>query len=177
MPTQRVNDPNQPGHGVLMMNLSSQPIRLALAMLAVTMIATGCARIRDHKGFVGEAVLVTGIQAGIDNRESVEQTLGRPTFVSQFDKNVWYYVSRDTRQIAFRNPKPVDQYVLTVQFDQRGSVTAVNKTGKDRIVSLTPDDDRTPTLGRDRGFFRELFGNIGTVGAVGQGGGTADNPN
>lgn len=160
-----------------MMNLYSRPIRLALAMLVVTTIATGCTRIRDHKGFVGEQTMVTGIQAGIDNRDSVEQTLGRPTFVSQFDKNVWYYVSRDTKQLAFRNPKPVDQYVLTVQFDQAGNVASVNKTGKEQIVSLTPDDDRTPTLGRERGFFRELFGNIGTVGAVGQGGGSADNPN
>lgn len=160
-----------------MMNLYSRPIRLALAMLVVTTIATGCTRIRDHKGFVGEQTMVTGIQVGIDNRDSVEQTLGRPTFVSQFDKNVWYYVSRDTKQLAFRNPKPVDQYVLTVQFDQAGNVASVNKTGKEQIVSLTPDDDRTPTLGRERGFFRELFGNIGTVGAVGQGGGSADNPN
>ena len=41
----------------------------------------------------------------------------------------------------------------------------------------SPEGDKTPTLGRERGFFSELFGNIGRVGAVGQGGGTADNPN
>ena len=46
-----------------------------------------------------------------------------------------------------------------------------------QIASISPDGDKTPTLGRDRGFFSELFGNIGRVGSVGEGGGTADNPN
>lgn len=160
-----------------MMTRNSRSIRLTLAALAVAVAATGCTRIRDHKGFVGDPVLVAGIQPGIDNRDSVEKTLGRPTLVSQFDSNVWYYVSRDTKQLAFRNPGPSSQFVLTVQFDKVGNVTAVDKTGMEKIVSLSPDDDRTPTLGRDRGFFRELFGNIGSVGAVSEGGSTADNPN
>lgn len=160
-----------------MMMRNSRSIRLVLAAMAVATLAGGCTRIKDHKGFVGEVGLVDGIQPGIDNRDSVERTLGRPTFVSQFDKNVWYYVSRDTKQIAFRNPRPSAQFVLAVTFDQGGNVQAVDKTGMEKIVSLSPDDDRTPTLGRDRGFFRELFGNIGAVGAVSGSGGTADNPN
>ena len=34
----------------------------------------------------------------------------------------------------------------------------------------------TPTLGRDRSLFEELFGNIGAMGQSGRGGQTADNP-
>jgi len=55
-------------------------------------------------------------------------------------------------------------------------VTSVEKAGLEKVVSISPDGDKTPTLGRNRGFFQELFGNIGRVGAVGQSGGTADNP-
>ena len=34
---------------------------------------------------------------------------------------------------------------------------------------LQPDGDKTPTLGRERGFLEDLFGNIGQVGAAGVG--------
>ncbi len=37
----------------------------------------------------------------------------------------------------------------------------------DQVVYLTPDGDETPTLGRERGFLEDLFGNIGTVNAPG----------
>lgn len=147
------------------------------AMIAALMLSSGCARIRDHKGYVADQVLISSIQPGIDNRESVERTLGRPSFTSEFDQSTWYYISRETRQLAFSNPKPVKQTTLAVHFDRQGNVVSVDNAGMSKIASISPDDDKTPTLGRDRGFFQELFGNIGRVGSVGESGGTADNPN
>jgi hypothetical protein len=38
-------------------------------------------------------------------------------------------------------------------------------------VGLDPVSKKTPTLGRRRSFFDELFGNIGSVGAVSPQGG------
>ena len=38
--------------------------------------------------------------------------------------------------------------------------------GKEVVLNLDPAGRKTPTLGRKRGFFEELFGNIGTVGSV-----------
>jgi outer membrane protein assembly factor BamE (lipoprotein component of BamABCDE complex) len=147
------------------------------AAAAVLGLASGCARIRDHKGYIVDSSLIDSVQPGIDNRESVEKTLGRPSFAGQFDGNRnWYYLARDTRQLAFSSPKPVAQTLLTVHFDQAGNVTSVEKSGLEKVVSIRPDGDKTPTLGRHRGFFGELFGNIGRVGSVSQGGGTADNP-
>lgn len=154
--------------------------RLGMMMGAIALVglASGCARIRDHKGYVVDSSLIDAVQPGIDNRDSVEKTLGRPSFAGEFDGGrTWYYVARDTRQLAFSSPKPVAQTVLAVRFDQAGNVAAVEKSGLEKVASISPDGDKTPTLGRDRGFFSELFGNIGRVGAVGQAGGTADNPN
>ncbi|WP_238475292.1 outer membrane protein assembly factor BamE [Sphingomonas cavernae] len=143
-----------------------------IAAAMVALIATGgCTRIRAHQGYIVDNQLVQGIQPGIDNRDSVEGTLGRPTFVGQFDANDWYYVSRSTRQLAFADPKPVEQTILHVRFDAAGNVAAVDRQGLEKIVSIHPSGDKTPTLGRERGFFQELFGNIGAVGAPGMGGG------
>jgi len=159
------------------MPVPMQRLGVAAIGLCVILAAGGCSRIRDHKGYVADQTLVASVQPGIDNRESVARTLGRPSFTGQFDGDrTWYYVSRDTRQLAFARPKPVTQMVLEVRFDGAGNVASIGRTGLERVVDISPDGDKTPTLGRERGFFSELFGNIGRVGSVGQGGSTADNP-
>jgi outer membrane protein assembly factor BamE (lipoprotein component of BamABCDE complex) len=137
--------------------------RSIVSIIALGLALSACAGIRDHRGFVLDPTLAEGIQAGVDNKDSVTRTLGRPTFTGQFDPNDWYYVSRDTAQLAFRDPKVVEQTVLRVRFDQAGNVTSVEKTGKEQIASVDPSGDKTPTLGRKRSFFEELFGNIGTI--------------
>ncbi|WCT73144.1 outer membrane protein assembly factor BamE [Sphingomonas naphthae] len=145
--------------------------------LAALVLAGGCTRIRDHKGYVVDSTLIDTVRPGVDNRDSVAKTLGNPTLRSQFDGGSdWYYLARDTRQLAFSNPRPVTQMLMTVKFDSTGNVTSVGKSGLERVASISPAGGKTPTLGRNRSFFQELFGNIGSVGASGRSGGTADNP-
>lgn len=139
------------------------------AALAGAMLVAGCAGIRDHRGAVLDEELVSAVQVGVDNKASVEKTLGRPTFASQYTPNDWYYVSRDTSTVAFRSPRVREQTVLHVSFDQAGNVTAVRRTGKELVASINPVNARTPTLGRKKSFFEEIFGNIGTVGSAGTG--------
>lgn len=149
--------------------VSMRPL-LSLA-LAAGVLAAGCTPLRSHQGYIVDADLVNSIQPGVDNRQSVLATLGTPSFASQFNQGDWYYVSRDSRNLAFTPPKPRDQLTMQISFDQAGNVTTVRKSGIDQVVSLKPDGKTTPTLGRKRGFFQDLFGNIGTVGAAGAGGG------
>lgn len=153
--------------------------RASLAILGVAVLAAGCAPLREHQGYLADDTLVAAIQPGVDNRTSVQGTLGRPTFTGQFDSanRDWYYVSRDTAALAFRMPRPIEQQVIHVRFDTAGNVESVQRTGLElAATNIRPDPNKTPTLGRDRSFLQELFGNIGTVGATGQAGSTADNP-
>ena len=140
-----------------------------ITIVAAVLLA-GCAQTRGHKGVVLDSQLVSAIQPGVDNKDSVEKSLGRPSFIGEFTPNDWYYVSRDIRQIAFRNPHVTRQTVLLVRFDAKGNVAAVQRTGKELVMNVSPTHRSTPTLGRKRSFFEELFGNIGSVGS-GMGGG------
>ena len=133
------------------------------AIIGLGVALSACSGMREHRGFVIDPALAEGIQVGVDNRDSVQKSMGRPTFTGQFDPNDWYYVSRDTTQLAFRDPKVTQQQVLRVQFDKAGNVTSVQRTGKELIAKVDPSGDKTPTLGRQRSFFEELFGNIGTI--------------
>lgn len=136
--------------------------KIGAALVAATLLA-GCVGTRDHRGHVIDAELVSAVQVGVDNKQSVGQLLGRPTFTSEFDANDWYYVSRDTKTVAFTNPHVLDQAVLHISFDQSGNVTAVQQTGKELIAGINPVNDKTPTLGRKRTVLEDIFGNIGTV--------------
>ena len=64
--------------------LPARPVRLIVAGLALALTASGCAQLKGRQGYVVDPVLTTAITPGVDNRESVEKTLGRPTFVGQF---------------------------------------------------------------------------------------------
>ena len=136
--------------------------KIAGLMAGAALIA-GCAGIREHKGYILDKELASAVKAGVDNKDSVTKTLGRPTFTGQFDPNDWYYVARDTSRFAFRKPRVTDQTVLQIRFDPAGNVTAVNQTDETLVASINPVNDKTPTLGRDKSFFEELFGNIGTI--------------
>jgi len=150
---------------------------LALALSAA--LTAGCSSVREHQGYLVDEALVSAVQPGVDNKESVAGTLGRPSFTGQFDREQrdWYYVSRDTRQMAFTTPRPSSQTILHVRFDAAGNVESVRRTGVELAVNISPDSRATPTLGRDRSLLQELFGNIGAVGQRGQSAPTADNPN
>jgi outer membrane protein assembly factor BamE (lipoprotein component of BamABCDE complex) len=149
--------------------MASKLVSVATALMGVTLLG-GCMGIKEHKGYVLDKELASAIQVGVDNKQSVEKTLGRPSFTGQFDANDWYYISRDTKRIPLRSQRVLDQDVLLVRFDPAGNVAAVTTTDETLVAQISPVDDKTPTLGRRRSFFDELFGNIGVLnqGALGQ---------
>jgi outer membrane protein assembly factor BamE (lipoprotein component of BamABCDE complex) len=146
------------------------------ALLGALALVSGCTSIVDHRGYIVDESLVQAVHPGIDNRQSVEGTLGRPTFTSQFGDPVWYYVSSITKAKPFTSPRITGHTVLAVRFDKAGNVVASDQSGVERVVQIKPDSDKTPTLGRERGILQDQFGNIGQVGAGGLGGG-ADGSN
>jgi outer membrane protein assembly factor BamE (lipoprotein component of BamABCDE complex) len=137
------------------------------ALLGALGLVSGCTSIVDHRGYIVDQALVEAVHPGIDNRRSVEGTLGQPTFTSQFGEPVWYYVSSTTSQKPFGSPHITRHMVLAVKFDKNGNVISADRTGMEQVVRIDPDGDKTPTLGRERGILQDLFGNIGQVGAGG----------
>lgn len=153
------------------MRLKTVSLMLALGCIAATL--PGCTRVRTYQGYLVDNLLVDSIQPGVDNRDSVQGTLGTPTFESQFGNKDWFYVSRNMKQLAFANPSVDAQTVLRVRFDAAGNVVGIDRKGMEEIAKISPRDGKTPTLGRDRGLLEDIFGNIGAVGAAGAGAGGA----
>lgn len=145
-----------------MIGLKSQLLVLGVALA----MAPGCSRIQASQGYIIDQQLVEAVQPGVDNKQSVERALGRPTFASEWNDKVWYYVSRNTKQLAFARPKASAQTILVVTFGDDDSVANVERRGMELAQNITPSRDRTQTMGRDGGLWDDLFGNIGQVGGL-----------
>ena len=160
------------GMNCTMASLLRIPGLLRIAGIAgLALLAAGCSSIPASRGYLVDDVLVASVQPGLDNRDSVQGTLGHPTLISQFGDPVWYYISSRTQQAPFTRPHIATHHVMAVHFDQNGVVTRMDQTGMENVVRLDPNGNETPTLGRERTLLQDLFGNIGTVGAPGVGGG------
>lgn len=145
-------------------------LALASVLIAVAMLPA-CTRVQNTMGYIVDETLVAEVKPGIDNRESVQKALGRPSIAGAWDDKTWYYVSRNTAQTAFLMPEPTTQSIIAVSFDAKGNVTSVNRRGLEQVANVDPVNDKTPTLGRETGVLEDLFGNIGRFGSGGTAGG------
>ena len=109
-------------------------------VLGVAALAGGCSSIVGHKGYLADEVILQSVQPGVDNRTSVERTLGQPSFKSQFGDPVWYYVSSTTTQRPFTVPRISEHTVLAVRFDPAGNVLSAERSGLEQVARIRSDD-------------------------------------
>jgi outer membrane protein assembly factor BamE (lipoprotein component of BamABCDE complex) len=153
------------------------PVRATrLVVPALMLAAAGCSTIPNNQGYIVDTDLIESVQPGVDTKGSIAKSLGRPTEVSMWDDNVWYYISRNTGQRAFFRPVPTGQNILIVTFGEDDVVKSVERRGLENVVSVDPSNKRTPTLGKEQSLIEDIFGNIGQVGGVGAGPGGAGGP-
>jgi outer membrane protein assembly factor BamE (lipoprotein component of BamABCDE complex) len=98
---------------------------------------------QGHRGYLADEILLQSVQPGVDNRQSVERTLGRPSFVAQFGEPVWYYVSSTRQQKPFRKPQISQHTLLAVHFDDTDNVVDVERTGMELVARIIPENDET----------------------------------
>ena len=123
-----------------------------------------CSNVRQVRGFLFDPELANAILPGVDNRQSVQSTLGSPTLPGTFDQDVWYYVSTTVRTRPVFWPDPRQHRVMAVKFAENGSVADVTNYTLEDTRRVFPVSDKTPTRGRNLNLFQQLFSNIGQVG-------------
>lgn len=145
---------------------------------AVTIIAGGfvvagllgaCTPILNKRGYIAEPNLVAAVRAGVDNKDSVMSMLGSPSVTGTFDKNTWYYISKNSEKVAFFDDRVLSQNILVIHFNDKGNVTAVDHVGLDQAHAVQMVKKTTPTRGRELGFFEQIFGNVGRFSSAGAG--------
>jgi outer membrane protein assembly factor BamE (lipoprotein component of BamABCDE complex) len=133
-------------------------------LLSALMLAgalTACTPTTELRGQFIEEDRLASVKEGVDNRDSVTDTLGTPSAIATFDTDVWFYISTKQERFAFFNPKILERNIVAVEFDAQDNVAATRRyTLKDsRVVQIVGRE--TPTKGRELTFLEQMFGNFG----------------
>ncbi|QIE55190.1 outer membrane protein assembly factor BamE [Pikeienuella piscinae] len=131
-------------------------------MLTAIVLALGaCEPVYVNHGFAPQRAELDNIVAGQDTRGSVMRKLGRPSTVSSFDADTWYFAASKVKKFAFYAPEVIDRKVVAVTFNADGLVTDAKSYGLEdgQIIDLVTR--RTPTYGREMTVLQQVFGNLG----------------
>ena len=134
---------------------------VALALL----MSVACSNIDRKHGYVPPPEDLEQIIVGIDTRESVATSVGRPSVSGILSEGGWYYVESRFRAYGFRERIEIDREVVAISFDTDGVVENVERFGLEdgQVIALS----RRVTESNIKGvsFLRQLFGNIGNFAA------------
>lgn len=143
------------------MKTKSKAWRMAPMVAALVAIAAACSPTVMNHGYQINPDDLSQVQPGVTSREEVQKILGTPSMVGTFDGERWLYVSQRTEQVAFYRDKTVAQDVVQIDFDQAGIVKDVNQHGLEMAQAITPDPDKTHTLGNELTVLQQFFSNLG----------------
>jgi outer membrane protein assembly factor BamE (lipoprotein component of BamABCDE complex) len=158
-------------------NISPARHLLRTAVLLFGIMLAGCAISEDKRGNLPDPEKLAQLQPGTTSKEQVIKILGSPSSASAFDDDVWYYISRKTKQVAFFSPTVLDQQVYIVDFDDKGIVKDVGHKTLADGAPITPAPGATPSPGRELSFMEQLIGNIGRFGGTPAAGAASSTPN
>jgi len=135
--------------------------------LLFSAVLSGCASIKESRGYIPDQKLIDAIRVEVDTKSSVEAMLGNPTMKATFDDLNWYYHSKKTERWAFLKEKVTEMDILAITFDNQNYVSDIRHYSVENNKIIDPVSRKTITHGKDLNFFAELFGNIGRFGAAG----------
>ena len=145
-----------------MRNLNSSSRLISwLGVAAVVLALTACSGRVNTRGNLPDPQRIAEIKTGQHSRQDVAEILGSPSSTAVFDKEIWYYISKRTRTVAFFEPDLEERQVLVLAFDENGVVSTVGTLGIEDGRRLQPVERETPTAGNKLGFFEQIFSNLG----------------
>jgi outer membrane protein assembly factor BamE (lipoprotein component of BamABCDE complex) len=138
---------------------------LTLTALLAAFTLASCGPPTDLRGNSPEKKLLASIKPGVTDKASVTKLLGSPSSVATFDADTWYYISQETRNVAFFKPELQDEKVVTISFNNKGIVQKIAYLGMQDHREIEPNPDKTPAPGREFTLIEQLIGNFGRFSA------------
>lgn len=123
--------------------------------------ACACTPIYKNHGYIPTPEDLAEVKVGVDTRETVIETIGAPSSSGVLRDSGFYYVSSRVRHYGPKRPKVVSRELVAVSFDQRGVVRNIERFGLEDGLVIPLERRVTDSSVQDKGFLRQLLGNIG----------------
>ncbi len=136
--------------------------KISILSLALSIMLSACSSdlFLTHNGNMPSNERISQLKLG-DTKEQVVRTLGAPSSVVSFDKNTWIYMSSSIKRVAFMEPKEVNRDILTIEFNNEGRISNIERLTKADGKEIAVSTDATKSQGHDVGFFEKYFGGVG----------------
>lgn len=132
---------------------------------ALTIVLSSCISRVEKNGYMFDLAELDAIKEDVTTKDRLLNILGSPSLTSNLDDNeVWIYYSQDVKKLLFFKPKIIARTVLAVEFDNKDqTVKKIQKLELEDGSVLSFSTKQTEVKSEKIGFFKSLFGNIGSV--------------
>ena len=132
-------------------------------VLTLTFAIAACVPIYENHGYVPSDKDLSILKVGVDTRETVTATIGRPSAEGLLGDDEWYYVQSRWRTVGAAAPVEIDRQVLAISFNKAGVVANIERFGLDKGEIVPLSRRVTTTNIRGKGVLAQIFGNIGKL--------------
>ncbi|WP_420397872.1 outer membrane protein assembly factor BamE [Nioella sp.] len=136
--------------------------RLILAGL-LALGVSACAATYTNHGYIPPAEDLEMILPGVDTRDSVAETIGRPAASGVVSDSTWFYVASRHRHFTYNAPEVVERDIVAISFDSRGTVENIRELGLEDGEIVRFSRRVTESNIQEVTFLRQLIGNVGRV--------------
>lgn len=131
------------------------------ALLALGVSA--CSATYTNHGYIPPAEELEMIVPGVDTRDSVAETVGRPAASGIVSENTWFYVASRQRHFTYHAPEVVERDIVAISFDSRGTVENIRELGLEDGEVVRFSRRVTESNIQEVTFLRQLLGNFGRI--------------
>jgi outer membrane protein assembly factor BamE (lipoprotein component of BamABCDE complex) len=123
-------------------------------------IMSGCANTNTRGQYIDDNQ-INDIKLSATSKDDLIENFGTPSFVSDSNKNKWYYVSRLTKSNFLNRPKTISQRVLIVDFNNKNFVSSFELKDNEHLNNVKLTNEKTIIEGTEKGLINAYFSNIG----------------
>jgi len=141
--------------------LMRRPIA-TIAIAATLAVATvACAPRTANRGNIPTVSQLEKLKVGEHSKVYVRGILGTPSTFGTFDKDVWYYIGRRIEKWAFFDEKVLEQQIVVVYFDPKGTIEHIQTYDKSDSREVEIVEGKTATSGHKLSVIEQIIGNLG----------------
>ncbi|MEM9583642.1 MAG: outer membrane protein assembly factor BamE [Pseudomonadota bacterium] len=132
-------------------------------LCAALLVLSACATIVRQHGYIPPEEDLQALIVGVDTRDSVEASVGKPAASGVLREGGWFYIGSKIRHFGALKPKEIERQVVAIRFNESGTVENIERFGLERGQVVVLSRRVTETTVRDVTFIRQLIRNIGRV--------------
>ena len=128
------------------------------------LVLTSCVSKKIINGNLPDADSLSILKIGKDDKRSVIQILGEPSFKGSLGDNAFYYIGTLKSKIAFMKSKVEEQYILELKFNKDNKLRNIFFYDKSLSTEVAMSSLETKTEGAKESLLQQLLGNFGVPG-------------